>query len=419
MSSWTPILNDAPGERALDAVHEIAAALPNPASSELDNPSLAGGAAGLAILCAYLARAGLDTDENAAQFLEQALEAISTEPMGPSLYGGFTGIAWTAQHLQEQLLDSDDEDPNEAIDEALIDYLGCAPWEEDYDLVSGLVGIGVYAMERSPRASAIRCLELIVDRLNETAERKGDGVTWLTRPFLIPEYQREQCPDGYYNLGLAHGVPGVIALLGGVCALGVAVEKARPLLDGAVAWLLRQRLMGEAQSSFSAWINPDNPERDDCRLAWCYGDAGAAAALHVAARALNEASWESEAVKLAERAAARKLERAGVRDAGLCHGAAGLGHIFNRFFQTTGKDIFLKAARYWFERTLLLRREGEGIAGFSSFRIENGKEHWDDEPGLLTGASGIALALLAAATDVEPQWDRTLMLSTPRLSAEL
>ncbi len=34
-----------------------------------------------------------------------------------------------------------------------------------------------------------------------------------------------------------------------------------------------------------------------------------------------------------------------------------------------------------------------------------------DQPNWLTGAPGVALALLAAATDVFPTWDRMLLLS--------
>lgn len=50
-------------------------------------------------------------------------------------------------------------------------------------------------------------------------------MTWWTNPaWLIPE-TREKCPRGYYNLGLAHGVPGVIGLLGRACAPGVAVSR--------------------------------------------------------------------------------------------------------------------------------------------------------------------------------------------------
>lgn len=227
--SWHPILASDVKDHALAVVSEIVAALPDPSSAGIADPSLSRGDAGLAVLCAYLARAGLDDGENAMQFLAQAVNAVSSQTMNSSLYRGFTGIAWAVAHLQEQLVDSE-SDPNEAIDEALKAYLDQSPWPNDYDLINGLVGMGVYGMERCPRASAIACLERIVERLDETAESSADDVTWSTRPHLLPERQREQCPDGYYNLGLAHGVPGVIAFLGELCAAGVALEKAKPLL---------------------------------------------------------------------------------------------------------------------------------------------------------------------------------------------
>src|SRR6185295_13537864 len=108
--------------------------------------------------------------------------------------------------------------------------------------IGGLVGFGVYALERLPRPSAVACLEQVVASLAETAERRDSGTTWWTDPGWLPPWQSKPAPNGYYNLGLAHGVPGVIALLGAACAAGVAADIARPLLDGAVAWLMAQRL---------------------------------------------------------------------------------------------------------------------------------------------------------------------------------
>jgi lantibiotic biosynthesis protein len=413
--AWRPILDGALGERVFEAIQAIADSLRGESLDKVQDASLAGGHAGLAALFAYLdlAECGDNCDETAVQFLQQAIDAVSASAMTPSLYSGFAGVAWAVEHLKGGPLDPDAEDVNEEIDEALKECLSQSPWDDDYDLISGLVGFGVYMLERSPRPSAIECLERIVDRLDETAERNASGITWHTHPNLIHPAQREVCPDGYYNLGLAHGVPGVIAFLGQVWAAGIARDRVRPLLDGAVRWLLAQKPPRDAGSRFSSWIAPGS-KQERSRLAWCYGDLGAAAALLVAARHVGEHDWEREALEIARQTTNRPLEQSGIVDAGLCHGAAGLGHIYNRIFQAAGEARFREAARFWFEHTLNMRRPGQGIAGFSAFMPkELGEEQWADDPGILTGAAGIALALLSAVAPIEPEWDRMLLVSIP------
>ena len=210
-------------------------------------------------------------------------------------------------------------------------HLERTPWVEDYDLIVGLVGLGVYALERLPRPAARKCLESVIDRLDEMADRRPDGITWFTRPEQMSPLTREQFPHGYFNLGVAHGTPGVIALLGAVCAVDVAAGKARALLDGAVAWLLAQELIDDPLSRFpSTIVQGAKPSRS--RLAWCYGDLGIAAALLSAARSVGDTAWESEAIKTARIAARRPPDQTGVVDAGLCHGAVGNAHFFNRMF---------------------------------------------------------------------------------------
>jgi hypothetical protein len=103
-----------------------------------------------------------------------------------------------------------------------------------------------------------------------------------------------------------------------------------------------------------------------------------------------------------------------VVDAGLCHGAAGLGHLFNRLFQATGDPGLGAAARSWFERTLQMRRPGRGVGGYEAWQAGDGGEMtWVADAGLLTGATGIALALLGATTATEPVWDRMLLVANP------
>src|SRR5262245_55214164 len=90
--SWRPLLDERAGARAWTAGQKIVADLPGPPAIEISDASFAEGKTGLALLCAYLTLAGLDDDENALRFLEQAIQAVASEPMGPSLYGGFTGV---------------------------------------------------------------------------------------------------------------------------------------------------------------------------------------------------------------------------------------------------------------------------------------------------------------------------------------
>ena len=427
---WRPLLEGAGATRALDAVEAIAADIlglqanqragrsTRAAKRMPRDASIASGTAGLAVFFGYLSRAGFGSryEQAARPFLEGAGEAVGSVTMAPTFYGGFVGVAWAFSHLERQLFGTTEGGAADAVDEVLKKYVHRRGWKADYDLVAGLVGLGVYALERLPAPAAVACTERIVDRLEETSRRGSDGISWHTAPELLPPWQRKLCPSGYYNLGLAHGVPGVIALLGAAWAAGIRRKTTRRLLDGAVAWLLSQKRRRRTGSQFSAWIAPGVPD-EDCRSAWCYGDPGAAAALLVAARCAGEPAWEREALKIARAAARRPTIESGVLDAGICHGAAGLAHLFNRLHQTAGDATLRRAALFWFQRTIAMRQPGRGIGGFRALAAhEDGTKHWnDDDSGILTGAAGIGLALLAAATPIEPEWDRMLLTSVRKV----
>ena len=417
LTTWAPILSGDLRDEAMAAVDSIASALSRPHIIPPDNASLASGSAGLALFFTTLAEAqpqhGDTHAERALELVSDAIDTLAERLHPPSLYGGFTGVAWAADIVQRHFGNPDDPDLNADIDDALVAFVARAPWDRDYDLITGLAGFGVYALRRMPRTAANAALASIVDRLEETAISTADGITWFTPQRLLSAWQRDRYPNGYYNLGLAHGVPGVIVLLAQVCAAGVALTTARPLLDNAVAWLLAQRRPLNSESSFGTVVPDDIVETEPfpTRIAWCYGDLGIATALLCAARLVGEKEWERQAIAIATRAAERSLDRSGVVDAGLCHGSAGNAHLFNRLYQATREPLFLHAARIWVEQTLARRRPGEGVGGFLAWRPA--PETWSADPGLLEGAAGIGLALLAASASTEPEWDRMLMVAIP------
>jgi hypothetical protein len=338
----------------------------------------------------------------AIALLDQATDAAGAHALPPGLYDGFSGISWVTAHLTGRLFDEADDSCLE-IDEVLLATLGNPLWNTRYELLSGIVGIGVYARERLPRPSAVRLLEAVVDRLAACAQRTAAGAAFFSpREALSPVYQ-DMAPGGTYNLGMAHGIAGVISLLGSVCSAEVAVDRAAPLLADSVAWLLARELPPGGDYRFMSTYTPGR-DVDVGRLSWCHGDLAVATALLIAARSTGEPSWEQHARRLAQSAAARTVDNTPVPDATLCHGAAGIGHLFNRLYQSTGDAALGDAARRWLSRAVAMREPELGVAGYRMF--ERGKRY--DHPGFRIGASGIALALLAAASPVGPDWDRLL-----------
>jgi lantibiotic modifying enzyme len=423
---WLPWLHGNEAQPALSCLHDITSTLESALEHEFKNlPEgnmhgsyhrtyhLAEGAAGVAVFFAYMEAAGLATRarEFALEYLSIAIESLATQAMSPPLYSGFTGIAWAVQHVSGVLKEPVDD--LSAIDSAVETYLGHSPWKDEYDLISGLVGLGVYCLERPESETARRSLELIVSRLDELSVSADGGITWYTAPEMLPQQQRERFPQGYYNLGVAHGVPGVIALLARCHAAGISPAKTRAMLEGTVRWFLQQRLPAGQNSCFPTFHIPGQPP-DDCRLAWCYGDAGIAATLLIAARCMGNSSWEQTALEIARHSARRDPQTCGVQDVCFCHGSAGLAHIFNRFYQATHEDIFATAARYWLQRSLQFQQPGTGAAGFTVITAdEQMNVIVAGRFGIIEGIAGVGLMLLAALSAIEPSWDRIFLVDVP------
>src|SRR6185436_13835224 len=315
-----------------------------------------------------------------------------------SLYGGAARVGWTVAHHADG---GDAAAACDAIDAVLLRQLD--GWTRDYDLISGLVGFGVYALERGEAGAAVA--RAVVTGLEAYMERG-----WLTGPELLPAHQRATAPDGYVNLGLAHGIPGVIVVLAQFCQRGFEPVRARVLLDSA----LRRLLDGSpprARGRFTSWQPADYPASP--RLAWCYGDLGVAAALLGAGLAIGHDEARAAGLEIALDCAGRSLRDAMITDAGICHGAAGIAHLFNRMFQATGEAALRDAAVTWIDHTLAMRSD-QPLAGFpANMPEEDGKRRMIADASLLTGAAGVALVLHAASSEIEPSWDRLLLTEMP------
>ncbi len=426
MSSRTPLLSGALRDEAISRLREISEILDRPydewvltsrreEENGLRSVSLALGRCGVALFYAWLSRSGLDANaaDRAERFLGESIELLPSKTLDASLFCGFPGVAWTVEHLLAMSEEESDDDPNADIDDAIIAALEDPSFVPVYDLIDGLAGIGVYALERGERASALHIATLVLERLEDTACPQTVGIAWPSGTLTRTAQGRGVLPqETYFNLGLSHGIPGVVGILARFAQRSDLRSRARPLLKQSVEWIMAQRLADNETGVFPDYVSPLETEQPPpARTAWCYGDPGVAAALYAAGKSLERPEVSSFAVRVAQVAARRDVATTSVVDAGICHGSAGIAHIFHRIHRASGDPVCRDAAIAWFERLLKRTTDRPALAGFPTFCFERTHEgEYIEDPAWLTGAAGVGLVLLAAISDLEPRWDRLLLL---------
>lgn len=422
-NSWRPILSPHQAVVAREIANEVVKATSSSVARAHQRHGrvdvcLASGATGIALLHHYFAANWASEDGSLSDtvgLLDLALQELSTSAPAPWLYAGYSGFAWAIAHLQALGPTAPDEIHDLNLDDfdALIEAeLDISPWMHDYDLIQGLVGLGVYGLERARCGRGEAILTRCIDRLYEIADSQANGIAWYHPVSMLTEDVRSAYPRGWYNVGIAHGVAGVVAFLARTVRVGANQNRSRELLLQATRWLAAEVREDENGYWVPTYIDPDpiknSPHK--ARTAWCYGSPGVAVALLDAASVLDDSSLRTLALRLAMSSADRTIEYTGVRDASLCHGSSGLAHCFARLYHATQESRFKDAALRWFASTMQMRVNGEGFCGFRYLTLPNHTPVWKAESGFLEGAAGIALVLLGLSSTRAPEWDRVLLM---------
>jgi hypothetical protein len=276
----------------------------------------------------------------------------------------------------------------------------------EYDLISGLTGLGLYHLVRhGPAGSGMTAavLDYLV-ALAEPVSRHGESLPgWWSGagPAGTPD---PAWRGGHLNLGMAHGIAGILALLSGAMRAGIQVEGHAKTVRELCETFDRYRQGSSACSWWPAMISlrehrqGRTSQERQARPSWCYGTPGQARAQQLAGLALGD----QERVRVAERALAGcvldQQVTALLADASLCHGWAGVVQALWRAASDALSPQPLQAALLKARRGMEdhLARAGPPASG-----------------GLLEGTSGIQLAQndLPRTGGEPPAWDACLLLT--------
>ena len=445
-TGWRPVLRGVEAVAAIDTATTVARRVFDPqvraaatarAAGQSGYPEsihwqpvdIAQGDAGLALLAGALddIQPGAGWDAVAHRSLNAAADQAGRAVWSARLYGGLAGLAFAALRASHggaryrRMLASLDA----VIAEQVVPQAASLAAQtegmsvSDFDVISGITGTGAYLLARTAQESAGPEVDVavrgVLRALVTLTTPIGGRQRWRTPHDLIGDPTMiEAFPHGTLNCGLAHGIPGPLALMSLALTAGYEIPGLPESIERTAGWLLEHRVDDRWGPNWPTVLPTAPNGREDLahrqqpgRAAWCYGAPGVARAVSLAGLALGD----SRLVDLAAQAMLAVHDRPSpvraIDGPGLCHGGAGLAQVTLRMAADTGRED-LAAAAAAVARDLVAEFDPESMLGYSS--LEPGDVRVE-QPGLLEGATGVALTLLAAAAPADPGWDRILLLS--------
>ena len=385
-------------------------------------PSLAQGDCGLAVMMAAFDAAypSGGWDHVGKLYLENAARSINEhKAVGASLFSGIAGVALAAHCLSRggvryRKLQAALEIP---VLRAAAQLTALVRSKKSlsvatFDAISGLSGIGAYLLARAPHsAAAEHALADISDALAVMVLADSQPPRWYTPPEHTGD-DFASYPLGNLNLGLAHGIAGVLALL----ALSTIGHSGTPKTNDAVAAVIaifeRHRIEDQWGIQWPAALPLTDAAGNTgpapaTRCAWCYGVPGIARAVWLGGKAVGSDAAKALAVE-AMAGVFRRPVRARIIDSPtFCHGISGLLAIA-RCFEDDGC-----AEPFGLQIDLLVTQlldlfEPQSPLGYRSIEIADNRV---DQPGLLDGAAGVALVLLDVARQPSTDWQRAFLIN--------
>jgi lantibiotic modifying enzyme len=399
--NWYPILKD--NVEAHNKIEEIYLTLKKNSSYNYD---LMGGSLGMAIFLLYYETfiKNMGNENNGINTLENTFELVNKGSTSLKFAGGLSGFVWGVNHLANEGIIKTSGMGLNLLKPLLIKEMLLEIKEGNYDFLHGAVGIAFCLLKYIKSKSTIESLDKFLEILLSNGIKEKNTIKWLSSAV------HNQSINGV-NFGLSHGLASIIGVLLSFIKANVSVSVCISTINQTINYILKYKNKSQSLSVFPDFVTENLPVIYNGRLAWCYGDLGVAYTLWRASEVLKREDVKIYAEKvLLETTQRRNLAQNSIVDAGLCHGAAGVAHIYNRMYNHTKIEIFKETSLYWFKQTLKMANHYDGLAGFKVWRpIDLGGIQ--NDPSLLEGVAGIGLALISAVYGIEPKWDECLLLS--------
>ncbi|MCX2576127.1 lanthionine synthetase LanC family protein [Pedobacter sandarakinus] len=251
--------------------------------------------------------------------------------------------------------------------------------------------------------------EKILHHLIDTDVNEGNESKWI-------RYDFQKKNDYVYDLGLPHGMVGVLYFIGKCYEAGIRKKDCERLVKQGSQFFLNS--IQDPIQSGSYFPNKISAreyangavKKSISRMAWCYGDLTILYSLY---RNLKLVGADTTSIIQILLSLCQRINpiQTSVSDPGLCHGSSGVAHLFHKLYKETNHNDFSNASKYWLNETF----QYGGKDGYGGFLFEAGNDEKMvllPSSAILEGIGGIGLIRSSFIyEDSTNNWDECIFLS--------
>ncbi|WP_282086589.1 lanthionine synthetase LanC family protein [Aquimarina algiphila] len=337
--------------------------------------------------------------KKAIQLTNQLLTVFSDRNVLSGFFEGFEGIFYTIQYLYHCKIIEDDSLLDD-LEEYLLKSLSIDFKINNFDPLHGSIGKLLYYInsKNKDKEKVNQLVNTFIDSLYNNKKETDHGIFW---------YDDNEDVKDLVNLGVAHGLAGILSFLLRLKELGYNNTYLDILITGIIKTILNSKNNIPRISNFPDYYSKNiNQTNINSRLAWCYGDLGIAYTLLYASKVLQRDDLKVEVENITNSTIRRTISNSGINyyedysffDTGFCHGISGIVFILQKINNTLNQPNIDKRIQFWkkelfynLEKQLKIKED----IYLPWYRQDDKYSYTLDKESMLNGLCGTGLVLLS------------------------
>ena len=275
---------------------------------------------------------------------------------------------------------------------------------KELGLINGLSGVGLcilsYCKKEDFFKKAInKILDIIINKYSSS-----NYSDWFLKYEEMTEYEKYYFPDGCVNLGMAHGLSGVITFLTQAYINGFESVELKRTIMRITDFILSEQLCDNQKPLFPARISRsdvgNNKEvNNQYPLSWCHGLSGICNSVLLAGSSLGNEEYIRRAIQIYKKYLIYSDLNNQFLSMTVCHGYAGTLPSLKKFYNYTGDKFFLEYMNVILEKISSYYEMHKMFFDYKYDKSEDLIKENLDHVSLLTSSESVFITLISLLHD--------------------